>query len=390
MSCNVCRQNGMEGCGLRLKSVGVADLSRIKLDGQTSELLNWSEISVPELLPIPTEKPDIEQLDQVYVDAKITSAKLIETPYAYQVYQRAATELERQKATTAIQTAKVEVTEIEQAGEALLKLPNLPALPQLGTLQARLNAVSTASAQLDTVVSNALTLLEEDCGSAAQVQALLQQVETAVPLLEQALSAIAADLTALDVTKDNDKDNDGDNDKHAGWKEQSAKLLEAVVALNETLQTAQAALASAIALLGTTTYFALRPNEEGTYLTGRKLIVEGVLRQKVVYTGLVRDQSVHSVHKTVPFTAYIIPYAKFEGSEVQEVEVMADPEMEPCKTITIRGFAYDPQHPPVVDLCETFCVNGYVEDIFAYPVDCRTIFKNITLFLLAKPEESCG
>jgi hypothetical protein len=293
----------MEGCGLRLKSVGVADLSRIKLDGQTSELLNWSEISVPELLPIPTEKPDIEQLDQVYVDAKITSAKLIETPYAYQVYQRAATELERQKATTAIQTAKVEVTEIEQAGEALLKLPNLPALPQLGTLQARLNAVSTASAQLDTVVSNALTLLEEDCGSAAQVQALLQQVETAVPLLEQALSAIAADLTALDVTKDNDKD----NDKHAGWKEQSAKLLEAVVALNETLQTAQAALASAIALLGTTTYFALRPNEEGTYLTGRKLIVEGVLRQKVVYTGLVRDQSVHSVHKTVPFTAYIIP-----------------------------------------------------------------------------------
>ncbi|WP_455539206.1 hypothetical protein [Terrisporobacter sp.] len=37
-------------------------------------------------------------------------------------------------------------------------------------------------------------------------------------------------------------------------------------------------------------------NAEGTYLTGRKLIVGGILKQKIVYTAEVENQSMHSVH----------------------------------------------------------------------------------------------
>jgi hypothetical protein len=34
---------------------------------------NWTEISVPELLFIPDQKPDIETLDKVYIKVKIDS-----------------------------------------------------------------------------------------------------------------------------------------------------------------------------------------------------------------------------------------------------------------------------------------------------------------------------
>lgn len=140
----------------------------------------------------------------------------------------------------------------------------------------------------------------------------------------------------------------------------------------------------------TTTYFALGPNEEGTCLSGRKLIIEGILKQKVVYTGLVTTQSVHSVHNEIPFTAYVIPYAKFVGVEpVENVTVIADMNGDPCETITITAFPFDSENLPAVDLCEEFCVNAYVEDVFAHAMDCRTIFKNVTLFLYAKPSTIC-
>lgn len=106
--------------------------------------------------------------------------------------------------------------------------------------------------------------------------------------------------------------------------------------------------------------------------------------------GLVSTHSVHSVHNEISFTAYVIPYAKFVGIEPEEnITVIADVEGASCETITITGYPYDPEHLPTVDLCEEFCVNGYVEDIFAYAMDCRTIFLNVTLFLHAKPSTIC-
>lgn len=89
-------------------------------------------------------------------------------------------------------------------------------------------------------------------------------------------------------------------------------------------------------------------NEEGTLLTGKKLIVEGVLRQQVMYTAAVLEQSVHSAHFDVPFSAFIILAAN------------------------------DP-------LTRKFKIEACIEDIFVSRVTERKIFKNITLFIKATP-----
>lgn len=92
---------------------------------------------------------------------------------------------------------------------------------------------------------------------------------------------------------------------------------------------------------------ACHENPEGTQLTGRKLILEGVLQQKLVYTAKVACQSVHSAHFEVPFSAFII--------------------LKPCA---------EPK--------EEFCIRVCVEDVFVMPFTCREVFKNVTLFLQAE------
>ena len=127
-------------------------------------------------------------------------------------------------------------------------------------------------------------------------------------------------------------------------------------------------------LLTDAVYLTLNENAEGEILTGRKLVVEGLLQQKVVYTANVAEQSVHSAHFEMPFVGFIVPYASFEG-------LTYDP--------TINGFYFNPEEPVVPNLCENFSVEACVEDIFVYDLDERTVFKNITLFLYAKPSGNC-
>lgn len=93
-------------------------------------------------------------------------------------------------------------------------------------------------------------------------------------------------------------------------------------------------------------------NAEGTKLTGWKLVVEGVLKQKVVYTAWNEVQSVHSAHFEFPFSAFII--------------LPADTTQE-----------------------DIFCVETCVEDVFVKAINPREIFKNVTLFLRAKKFELC-
>lgn len=87
-------------------------------------------------------------------------------------------------------------------------------------------------------------------------------------------------------------------------------------------------------------------NQEGTFVTGRKLIIEGILRQKVMYTACNEEQSVHTAHFDVPFSAFII--------------IPAD---EPLNT--------------------RYKIDSCIEDIFISRVTDRQIFKNVTLFLKA-------
>lgn len=88
-------------------------------------------------------------------------------------------------------------------------------------------------------------------------------------------------------------------------------------------------------------------NKEGRKVTGRNLIVKGLLKHKIIYTALVEGESVHSVKCDIPFSTFIVLY---EGS-----------------------------------LEEKFTVDFCVEDVFVKLLNKRKIFKNTIVFLRAKP-----
>lgn len=96
-------------------------------------------------------------------------------------------------------------------------------------------------------------------------------------------------------------------------------------------------------------------NEEGKSLTGNKLIVEGNLCQAISYTADVPEQSIHTAHFVVPFSAYIVI-------------------------------------PATTDLDKNYQVNPCVEDVFVLDVSKRQIFKNVTVLLQAVPApiSACG
>lgn len=101
-------------------------------------------------------------------------------------------------------------------------------------------------------------------------------------------------------------------------------------------------------------------NLEGKRLTGRKLIVEGQLCQKVVYTACHEDQPVHSAHFYVPFSAFIVvPYY-----------------------VTVNGETLD-------SLEVNYQVNTCVEDVTVKQLNERIILKNVTLLISAVPTKSC-
>lgn len=88
------------------------------------------------------------------------------------------------------------------------------------------------------------------------------------------------------------------------------------------------------------------PNGECTHLTGKKLIIEGVILQKVIYTAAVADQALHSASYTIPFSVFII----------------ADSD---------------------VPLSQDYTVYPYLEDVFVCRLSDRSMFSNNTLFIKA-------
>lgn len=105
------------------------------------------------------------------------------------------------------------------------------------------------------------------------------------------------------------------------------------------------------------------PNLEGKVSTGRKLIIEGQLCQKVVYTANEPDQSVHSAHFYVPFSAYIVVPSEIEFTNG-------------TTTTTIDSLDVD------------FQVNACIEDVAIKMLDFRNILKQVTLLLYAVPNQS--
>lgn len=382
MSCGTCKTN------FSTKNFGTDDLSKINLDGQDRTTLNWTEISVPEILPIPTQKPNIENIDQVYVTADVNCVKLIETPFSYKVYQRALLQGEIDDLLAAIGLATIDpalITAITTAVNAILNVPGLNTVPGIGPIigavQSALTGVTSASTALTTAIDNATDTLVLGVTANVALEAI-EGVKDALTLLQNSLNSLVSAVQSLvDFVA---------SIPIVGPAVAALlqPVLTAVQAVVDLVVDALAAILDAIAGLINTgiSYFTITSNAEGTCLSGRKLVIEGFLRQKIVYTGLVTEQSVHSAHYTMPFSAFIIPYAKFDGLVYQENIQAVDENGNP---VTINGFPFNPNDPITVDLCEDFSVTPYIEDIFAYALDERTVFKNVTLFLQAKLNRSC-
>lgn len=87
---------------------------------------------------------------------------------------------------------------------------------------------------------------------------------------------------------------------------------------------------------------------EGQVLSGRKLMVEGKMHQKLEYIADLADQPIHAAHFSIPFSTFIVL-----GKEI--------------------------------DCYSEFDVTGYVEDVYVRRLDNRKIFKNVLILLNAVP-----
>lgn len=106
------------------------------------------------------------------------------------------------------------------------------------------------------------------------------------------------------------------------------------------------------------------PNLEGKLLSGRKLIIEGELCQKVEYTANLIDQPVHSAHFFVPFSSYIVVPETIE-------------------------FTNGTTTPTILDSLDVnFEVNSCIEDVSISLINTRTFLKKVTLLLYATPSQT--
>lgn len=394
--------NAKCGCDFNVKTVGTCDVSRLNINGSNVADLNWTEISVPEILCIPEQKPDIEAIDQVYANIVLDNVKLIETPFAYKKYVLFSfynsvagleTSLSGLVATltadvtallTPLQTTLLTtLNTLETALNGLVAIPGVPELIVVvngfeTTITTLIASINTAIAAVNTASANVLAAIAATPFSAELICTAIQALIDSLNALNTLVNSIIGILTNM-VNTLNDA---------------------ATTAINLLINTTlppliDAVTSSIVAILDVlvpidcenSCAFELIGNAEGTCLSGRKLIIEGTLKQKVVYTAEVDVQSVHSAHYEVPFIAFIIPYAKFEGLNYQENIQVYDPVTD--GPIFIDGYICNEQFGINVDLCEEFNVEKCIEDIYVYALDKRRVFKNVTVFLKAKPGAVC-
>jgi hypothetical protein len=372
------------GCNFNIKTNGLSDVSAVTFDGADRTVLNWSEISVPELLAIPNAKPDIENIDQIFVEAKVNCARLIETPYSFTIYNLPLDIAIIPGVIAILDTLlAIDITPIIDAVTAILAIPGLDAVPLIGPLLAALSAalvgVETAFDALIVAVNAAVDALTDVlCIGISVFVSLINAVIVAANLLITALEALQAAADALAAFT-------------AAIPVIGAAVAAAVLVLDAAIDAVitivevavTALLAILVPLPVNTQVLVINPNAEDTCLTGRKIVIEGVLKQKVIYTGLVIEQSVHSASFNVPFNTFVVPYANFVGlTFTEDLTVLSG---EDCETIVVDGFPINPTTPIVVDVNEIFDIETFIEDIFVTSTDPRTIFKNITLFFRATP-----
>lgn len=413
-----CNNNLKCGCDFNIKTVGNCDVSKLNINGSNKANLNWTEISIPEILCIPPQKPDIEAIDQVFANIILENTKLIETPFAYKKYvlfsfYTAVTDLEAALpglltgltgSVTALvvplnTTLLTTLNTLETALGLLAAVPGVPALIGVVTdfetvITNLVIDINNATSAVTTAVNNLLSTIATAPFSAdlicAAITTLIDTLNALTTLINSIIGILTTFVTAL-----------GTAATAIGDIAVTAAVDIAVTAINLLINTTLPPLidtvnTSILDILNSlipvdcdNAYaFTLIGNAEGTCLSGRKLIIEGTLNQKVVYTAEVTSQSVHSAHYTIPFIAFIIPYAKFEGLTYEENIQVYDPITD--GPIFINGYIYGAGDDITVDLCEEFNVDTCIEDIYVHALSKRKIFKNVTVFLKATIKTACN
>lgn len=386
-----CVNNKICNCKINVKTLGNDDVKNIKFSGSDYTKLNWTEVSVREILCLPELNPDIEYLNEVSVTDEVTAVELIETPYAYDSYRTyfvSSTELTLAKIqvssitipptlVTSITTGLTDIVSLLEIPASTLPADNpiSPILTQLTAAVTAINdAVTTITAAVAAIaplslplsVCNLLSLLENVYDSlellqdiittvVSQVNSLVGYVATLLPSYSDPLDAIVA------------------------------PLLTYITTLTNLLLVYLTSVTTLVSSLQAPNFLVLKPNAEDTCLTGREVVVEGVLHQSIMYTANEPEQPVYSVPYDIPFSAYIVVYPSFVGlSYSKNVYVVTD--LTTCNIISTNGFQYTPNSTITPNLSENFSIKVYIENIFVTALDHDSIFKDVTIFISATPQ----
>lgn len=315
--------------------------------------LNWTQISVAQTLEIPEEKPDMEEINELNISVEIISKKVIVTPTGTNDEGKALTGfkliIEGLLCNTISYTAllpdqPIHTAHIDVPFSAYIVLPT-------GTLTtAYFDVISCIEdvfikecTSTREIFSNVTLFLQavpsspgcdniDACGNSEDLvcsnnENILITGVTSVDLRTLTPAIIGTTWTQMDVSE----------------------ILSVPVQKPDIEQLIS--LYSTVDIISQKVIITPIPptvteNLEGTILTGRKLIIEGILSQKIVYTADVPSQSIHSVRFDIPFSAFIVL-------------------------------------PTGTALSTKYTIEPYIEDIFICASNKRQIFKNITLFIMA-------
>lgn len=386
-----CSKYNVCGCNINVKTVGKDDMTIVKFLGQDRTAVNWNEIQVQEVLCLPDLNPDIEYINEVTISVEILNQELIRTPYAYKAYRAyfiSTDELTLVKTVisaisiptaliTAITTALTALVTLLQGPAALLP-PGNPISDALNKIPALITSINNAV----TGINNALTAINNLTvpTSTCSLLILLNSLNVALASLQTALDEVLKLVNKL-IT-----------DVSSLLPALSGALNAIINPLIANINSLLSMLANYLSYVATLVtyfekdnFFEIIPNAEDTCLTGREIVIEGVLHQNIMYTANDPTQKVYSVTYNIPFSAYIVVYASFVNLPYVE-NVLVVSNSTTCTYESVNGFYFSPDVEVLPNLNESFNVESFIENVYLNALDKDTMFKNVTVFLKANPQ----
>ena len=317
----------------------------------------WTQINVPETVTVPKQKPDIEQIDSVNISVDIFRQKIITTPTSGGENQEGKSLTGRKlivegnlcQAITYVacdEKQTVHTAHFKVPFSAFIVLPiNIPCSDGSSTTRVPVEEVKfDVKACVEDVYIEGFNKRQ----IFKNVTLFLQAIPVSIGTCEEEKDECLDDNIAIRGVCSSEKLAALLTDGEDTWTQIDIPEflnvpcqkpdIEQLISVTTSVKIFSQKIIK--------TPLAEEENEEGTNLTGRKLIVEGVLRQKILYTADVPEQSVHATHFDVPFSVFIVlPEDTLLSSKYK---------IEPC-----------------------------IEDIFVCALDKRQIFKNVTLFIKA-------